>query len=239
MDFPLLKYAPDPDTPTVASDLEGTLTSGSTVRALHYYLERTGRRSASRAIYRRRFFEYVLRKVFRKDLRQVKNNWMRDLMRLFAGSSAEELRQVTDYVTDKSIWPFRHVPVITELNHHLEAGRRVIVVSGMSYPILESLLERLPGMEAIGTHVIGDRSPFSGELGVFNVGKQKVDSLRGFCNGNGKIYAAYGDTFSDLPMLEISENPTAVNPDRRLRKAVEAKSWRILDVNPGETALQS
>ena len=42
------------------------------------------------------------------------------------------------------------------------------------------------------------------------------------------IYA-YSDSIYDLPLLKFSDNPTAVNPDRKLRNEAEKNSWIIVD----------
>ena len=39
---------------------------------------------------------------------------------------------------------------------------------------------------------------------------------------------AYSDSITDLPMLEAVGHPTAVNPDRNLRKEASARGWPIL-----------
>ena len=39
---------------------------------------------------------------------------------------------------------------------------------------------------------------------------------------------AYSDSVTDLPMLEAVGHPTAVNPDRALRKAAAGNGWPIL-----------
>lgn len=225
---PLLHRPPDPQTPTVASDLEGTLSSGVTVAAIHRYLNQNGQRAPSTRLYLRRMSAFVVLKAMRKNLREVKNGWMRDLVRMFRGLPLEEVRKMTDWVVAEEVWPGRRAAVIAELNAHLSAGRRVVIVSGMFTQMLESLLARLPGMEAIGTLVMDPGPVFSGELGVFNVGQRKVDALKPFAGETGRIHAAYGDTFSDLGMLELSENPVAVTPDRGLRQAAEARGWRIV-----------
>ena len=41
--------------------------------------------------------------------------------------------------------------------------------------------------------------------------------------------AAYGDTDSDVPMLNLAENPVAEYPSAALRKAALANGWRILE----------
>jgi len=43
-----------------------------------------------------------------------------------------------------------------------------------------------------------------------------------------RIVAAYGNTISDLPMLEMSEQPVAVYPDAKLRRVAERRGWRVM-----------
>jgi phosphoserine phosphatase len=37
----------------------------------------------------------------------------------------------------------------------------------------------------------------------------------------------YGDSATDLPLLERVRHPVVVNPDARLRKHASARGWRI------------
>jgi phosphoserine phosphatase len=39
---------------------------------------------------------------------------------------------------------------------------------------------------------------------------------------------AYSDSITDLPLLEAVGHPTAVNPDRALRREAEQRGWPIL-----------
>ena len=39
---------------------------------------------------------------------------------------------------------------------------------------------------------------------------------------------AYSDSITDLPLLEAVGHPTAVNPDRALRRVAEERGWPIL-----------
>ncbi len=226
----LLIAPPDPQTQTVASDLEGTLTSGVTVRAIHEYLVENGRAAEARRFYLRRIPGYLLRRGLGLNLRQFKNDWMRDLLRMFAGYTLPDFRSMCDWVVGQSLWPGRRKAVLAELRAHLDAGRRVVIVTGMFEPLLEALLARFPGAEAIGTPIRVEAGVFTGELvGDFNVGPRKRDQLMPFAPQGGKIHAAYGDTFSDHFMLSISENPVAVFPDRGLRREALANGWRILE----------
>ena len=44
----------------------------------------------------------------------------------------------------------------------------------------------------------------------------------------GPVAAAYGDSFSDIPMLELSAAPVVVNPEEELKAYADQKGWRGL-----------
>jgi len=39
----------------------------------------------------------------------------------------------------------------------------------------------------------------------------------------------YSDSHNDLPLLELVDNPVAVNADKILRKIAEKKGWKVLN----------
>ncbi len=224
----LLLRPPDPTTPTVAVDLEGTLTAGSTWKAMHSYLLAYGDSKAANRFFATHLPGYMLRKFIGIPLREVKHDWMRDLLRLFAGYPMDQFAVMAEWVVEQEIWPLRRKSLVGELESHLRAGRRVIVVSGMYEPLLSALLKFLPGIEAIGTRLQVEGETFSGELAEsFNVGSKKARQLKPFSMYN-KIHTAYGDSQSDLEMLAMSAFPVAVFPDRGLRRVAEERGWRIL-----------
>ena len=47
--------------------------------------------------------------------------------------------------------------------------------------------------------------------------------------GAARLYAAYGDTEADIPMLMLSDRPIAVYPDRALRSTARALGWTVLE----------
>lgn len=225
----LLRYPPDPSIPTVATDLEGTLTAGVTWKGMYRYLTTHGRTAAAWGFYATHLPKYLAFKIFGGDLGAFKNHWLSDLLQLFKGHSAEQFGEMCTWVLENELWPKRRERVVAELEAHLEAGRRVLVVTGVFEPLLEQLVKKLPGLEALATPVVWENGHFTSALSKdFNTGERKRANLSPFAQ-NGKIYAAYGDTFPDVPMLEMSENPVAVFPDEGLRQMAVERGWRILD----------
>ena len=225
----LLHSPPDNSRPTVAVDLEGTLTAGSAWRGMYDYLLAHGRESRVKGFYYGRLPEYFARRLTGRDLREFKNRWIHDLLRLFRGYSEHEFQEMAAWAVKNELWPKRRHNVLAELDQHQQNGRRVIVVTGLFEPYVAALLDKLPGFEAIGTPIIFEDGRLTGELATpFNVGEKKVEKLTPFMSG-GKIFTAYGDTAADRFMLTVSQHPVAVHPDKTLRRLAQVEGWRILE----------
>jgi phosphoserine phosphatase len=227
--YKLLHSQPDNSRPTVAVDLEGTLTAGSAWRGMYNYLLAHNKGSGVRGFYYGRLPEYFARRLTGRDMREFKNRWIHDLLRLFSGYSEEEFQEMATWAVENELWPKRRHDVLAELEQHRQNGRRIIVVTGLYEPYVAALVARLPGFEAIGTPIVIEDGRLTGELATpFNVGKRKVEKLQPFMSG-GKIFGAYGDTAADRFMLAVSHQPVAVHPDKALRRLAQTEGWRILE----------
>ncbi len=151
------------------------------------------------------------------------------LLKLYAGLSHDEMAAAGRYIADKEIWPNRREAVVTELQQYLDDGNRVIFVSGMFEPFLQGVMDKLPGVEGIGTQLIYEDGKFSGEMaGTFNRGTLKANCLQPFLR-DGRVLAAFGDTGSDIEMLSLANRPVAVAPDKTLRQKAELQGWTIIE----------
>lgn len=225
----LLNAAADNTAETVVSDLEGTLSSGSVWEGMRDFLFEQGQEQLYKRFFLRKMPRYALHKMGLVSRQSMKDNWILDQLRLFRGYSAEEMAEMGQYVVEQAIWPNRRQMVVDELLVHRAQGRRVIIVTGQFEPILGELLKKFDGFEAIGTPLLFEDDLFSGETaGPLNVGERKAEQLMPFLR-DGRILAAYGDTAADLPMMLLSHDPAAVNPDQELREAAEDREWRILE----------
>ena len=227
--YTLLQSPPDPTAVTVASDLEGTLSAGQAWRGMQDYLVNHNYKNLFRGFFVRKLPHFLLFRMGLADGQAFKEAWILGILKLFEGFSRDEFAAVTNWVIEKEVWPQRRQSVLDELHEHQANGRRVIIVTGMFEPFVDAFAQKAGGLEAIATPLRYEDDYFTGETAVpFNVGSRKVDVLRPFMN-NGQIYAAYGDTAADVPMLEISQNPVAIWPDEGLRATAVAHNWRILD----------
>ncbi|MEA3351044.1 MAG: haloacid dehalogenase-like hydrolase [Chloroflexota bacterium] len=103
------------------------------------------------------------------------------------------------------------------------------IVSSAYQPIVAAFARRIgDGVRAIGSRLVYKGNRLSGVVLPINSYQQKAENILSFYKDT-PIIAAYGDTLSDLPMLEISQTPVAVYPDDDLRSVAEAKGWRVLE----------
>ncbi len=211
----------------IASDLEGTLTSGATWKAVGRYLEQNGRQLAYKAFLTVHLLGVPLVKTRLIDEQFYRNRWMHDLAQLLKGMTSADLIQVAEWVVEHELWPKRRAVLVEELTAFQAQGHQVIVSTGAYQPVADAFAQRI-GAVAIGTPLEMKDERATGRLvGQTNNGQYKADSLRRFL-GKMPLEVAYGDTCADLPMLELSQTPIAVCPEPALRNIASQRGWRIV-----------
>lgn len=211
----------------IASDLEGTLSAGAGWRGIGKYLPAHGRAG----VYRR-FFLGRLPGVFGVrmgllDRDAFGHNWLVKLAGTLKGMSAEELAAMGEWVVENELWSQRRENVLAELAAHRAQGHRLVLASGSYEPVLAAFARRI-GAEGIATpfEFAGGRA--TGKLaGPMTTGVLKAERLRAALNGE-PLVAAYGDTFADVPMLEMAQSAVAVDPDERLARIARERGWRVI-----------
>ena len=218
---------------SVASDLEGTLTTGETWRGVGRYLKRHGRGAGYRAFFLSRLPGLLAAKAGLADGQAARDVFIVGMARLFRGMTRAEIDGMADWVAEEELWPKRREGVLRELGAHAGAGRRVVIAAGGYQPVVEAFARRI-GAEAVGTPLEFSEGRATGRLvGGVNTGVAKAERLRERV-GAGELHAAYGDTSADLPMLGMSENPVAVCPDPGLREEAIKRRWRTLGSGDGD-----
>ena len=211
----------------VASDVEGTLTTGETWRALGRYYQQNEQRGAYRRFFAARMPGFALMKLGVKDEAAYKERWIEDLAQFFAGMDAAALSRVAAWVVEHELWAKRRPDVVAELERHREAGHTLVLASGVYQPVLEALAARL-GAVALGTPLEMKGGFATGRLvGEVNTGEAKLGRLTAWLGGR-TLSAAYGDTEADVPMLARAEEAVAVHPDAKLQEVAKARGWRVL-----------
>jgi HAD superfamily hydrolase (TIGR01490 family) len=117
------------------------------------------------------------------------------------------------------------------VEEHKAAGREIVIVSSSGAEMVEPIGEMLGADRVVGTRMVIADGRYTGEIDFYAYGENKAQAMRELAAEGGYDLAdcyAYSDSITDLPMLSAVGHPTAVNPDRALRKAALERGWPVL-----------
>ncbi len=217
----------EPRSRIIASDLEGTLTTGETWRGLRAYLEQHGRKTDFQLFFASQILGFTAAKLGLMPKREFQNRWTANIMRLFAGQTLEQFQEIATWIAEHELLPKARRSVLSELEAARDQGTRIILASGTYQPVLEAFAKPF-GFEAIGTPLEYSNGRLIGKvIGQINVGLEKRQKLEQRLAGQ-KLDVAYGDTLPDIPMLEMAQTAIVVSGDSALERIAKARGWRIV-----------
>ena len=114
---------------------------------------------------------------------------------------------------------------------HRAAGREVVIVSSSGAEMVEPIGEMLGVDRVVATRMVTVDGRYTGAVDFYAYGENKAIAMRELAVEQGWELAdcwAYSDSVTDLPMLQAVGHPTAVNPDRGLRKVAVEQGWPVL-----------
>lgn len=211
----------------VVSDIEGTLTDGSSWKALQRYYMTYLNPWAYRFFILRWLPRYPLVKAGILNREKAVREWMNREIKLLKGISPYEFNNIANWIVENEMWSQRREYQVKELEEYKVSGIKIVLVSSAYQPLVDQFANHLEA-DSIGSSLIYRENKLTGVVTPINAYQQKADNILARYQ-NEKILAAYGDTISDLPMMELSENPVAVTPSPELRKIAEHRNWRIIE----------
>jgi len=210
----------------IVTDLDGTLTTGSSWQGFRNYFKKTYNALAYNLFFIRFLLHYPLMKLGLLSRKKTMTAWLRGEIGLMRGMPISGVNAMAEWVVFNELWPKGRTDVLRELEKKRLSGMKIVVVSGAYQPIVEAFARKIDA-NAIGTQLRYDDGKLQGiELPV-NSYQRKAEKLRA-TYPDARIVAAYGDTLSDLPMMEMSEQPVAVYPDAKLLRVAKEKGWRVI-----------
>lgn len=150
---------------------------------------------------------------------------------LCRGWQAEQVSEIVRADLDQIIVPHLYDEARALVSGHRAAGRDVIVVSASGHEVVDPIAALLGADTVIATRMVITDGRYTGDVAFYAYGEAKAARMRELAGGRGYRLAdcyAYSDSITDLPMLEAVGHPTAVNPDRALRRAAAARGWPVL-----------
>jgi len=210
----------------IITDLEGTLTTGSSWRGFRSYFKQRYSALAYNLFFIRFLVRFPLMKLGLLDRQKTITAWLKAEIGLMRGMPASEVNAMAEWVVFNEMWPKCRSDVLFELEKKRLSGIQIIVVSGAYQPIVEAFARKIDA-KAIGTQLRYEDGKLEGINLPVNSYQHKDEKVRGLYPDS-RIVAAYGDTLSDLRMLEMSDNPVAVYPDPKLRSIAKERGWRVI-----------
>jgi len=158
---------------------------------------------------------------------------MRDYLKtLCAGWSVEQVNAIVAETLHELIDPLVYDEAVALFAEHHDAGRDVVMVSSSGEEVVGPIGEMLGVDHVVATRMVVENGAYTGDIEFYAYGEGKAVALRGLAADHGYDLSesyAYSDSVTDLPMLEAVGHPTAVNPDKSLRKVAVERGWPVLE----------
>ena len=152
------------------------------------------------------------------------------LIGMIKGRDEVAMRSVAQDALTEVITPYIYSEARKLLDWHRQQGHAIAIVTASASVMVEPIAAELGTNHLIATELEVVDGKFTGNVLHFNKGAAKVERIRELAESHGYELAdsyAYSDSATDIPMLELVGNPTAVNPDRPLRKTAMSRGWPI------------
>jgi HAD superfamily hydrolase (TIGR01490 family) len=208
-------------------DLDKTLISRSSTLAFSRPFYRHGlisrramiRGTVAQAVFKRAGAGQARMERIRSQVSRVCNGW-----------PADEVRDIVRANLDAIIVPHLYEEARALVAGHRAAGQDIVVVSASGHEVVDPIAALLGADTVIATQMVITDGRYTGDVAFYAFGEAKATRIRELAADRGYVLAdcfAYSDSITDLPMLEAVGHPTAVNPDRALRRVAARRGWPI------------
>ena len=148
--------------------------------------------------------------------------------------SAEQLKVIHQKFMQTTVIPMVAIKAQALLKKHREAGDVLVIITAtndfITAPIAQYL--NIPHLIATPTQCIDGR--YTGKLSGSPCFKEgKIDKLNAWMTLHKKTIEGacfYSDSHNDLPLLELVEEPFAVDPDATLKAHALANGWPVMSL---------
>ena len=209
-------------------DVDGTLLKSTIV---HYYI---WMRSATlprplRLIWLVGFLPKIAYYLILDKISRTRFN--RVFYRNYRGMNAAEVKRLATEMFETYLRPKIFAEAVSEIQEHKQRGRTIVLVTGSVDFIVQPIANYLGVDIALMPQLREENGRFTGELTTAPlIGEQKAVAVQTFAEQHEislKDSYAYGDSQSDLPMLECVGNPVVVNPGKAFREKALASGWEM------------
>lgn len=154
------------------------------------------------------------------------------LTELTRGWRVEQVNQIVAETLHELINPYVYAEAAILIEEHQAAGRDVVLVSASGEEMVRPIGQLLGVTDIIATRMVVEDGRYSGAVEFYAAGTAKLDAVEELAKARGYDLAdcyAYSDSVTDAPLLEAVGHPTAINPDRSLRRLATERGWPMLE----------
>jgi fatty acyl-CoA reductase len=224
--LPALKQSPNGGDVVAVFDLEGTLVASNVIET--YLLARLC--DLPRSGWPGELADLV-RKLprYMAAERRDRGEFLRTFVRRYAGADEAGLARIVHERLGDALLRRSHPEAIRQVRKHRAAGHRTILITGT----VDVLVQPIAGLfdEVVASRLHMREGRYSGFLEAPPlVGEARAAWLRRYAENSGADLPAsyaYGDSYSDRPLLEAVGHPVAVNPDPHLYRHAKSRRWAV------------
>jgi HAD superfamily hydrolase (TIGR01490 family) len=228
--LPTLPPTPPPSGSGSAAffDLDKTIIAGSSALAFSRPFRRQGlisRRAALRSGYAQLLLLLAGADADTMDLLR------RRITALCTGWEVAQIRAIVAETLHDIVEPLVYAEATELISEHRANGDEVVVLSASGLEVVEPIAALVGADRCLATRMGVEDGRYTGVIDYYCYGEEKAQAAREIAAERGYDLAdcrAYSDSITDLPLLEAVGHPTAVNPDRALRREAELRGWPIL-----------
>lgn len=214
-------------------DFDGTIYAEETFTLLMKHLkEHPTYHSSYKRFYRAIVPPYIANKLKLYPDNKMKKRSMQLYLEAFNGLTKQEMDIYFSGIKATMQQDF-NAKVLERLKRHQEENIHILLVSGAYTQFLERVTDGLVFNQIIGTDIFYKDDKVYTKNAINHVnGQQKTLKVHEALDGHQIDWEnsyAYGDSFSDMPVLELVGNPVAVRPEEKLRSLANARGWEVMD----------
>ncbi|WP_332839092.1 HAD-IB family hydrolase [Nocardia bovistercoris] len=153
------------------------------------------------------------------------------LASMCAGWDVQQVKSIVAETLHDLVDPLIYAEAVDLIADHKIRGHDVVIVSASGDEIVAPIAAALGAAHTEATRMVVENGKYTGDVEFYCYGEGKVTAIEKLAASEGydlsRCYA-YSDSVTDVPMLSAVGHPTAVNPDRSLRREAMARGWPIL-----------
>jgi HAD superfamily hydrolase (TIGR01490 family) len=151
--------------------------------------------------------------------------------RNYRGLEVAEMEALSTKMFEVYIRPKIFSEAVSQIQEHKEQGTAVVLVTGSLDFVVQPIADYLAVDAVLAPQLREQGGQFTGELTTAPlIGEAKAEAMRNYADQHEvslEASYAYGDSQSDLPMLECVGNPVVVNPGKALREKAIKSGWEL------------